>query len=152
MWTDLNAPYDFTPAYIRRAQRDEWEIPPRAFIRIGGWTTFDHRYLPIGGILADITANRGVDIEFGGDVGGDRIFVNGCLTPPLADVPITVEVTDSNGGLRYLYTITDQRGCFDVSRGEDARFLPDKYVVQVFVAAGGEAAETVSDAKLVEVA
>lgn len=151
MWTDLNAPYDFTPPYMREGQKEEWEVPTRAFIRIEGWTTFDHRYVPIGGILADITANRAVDIEFGVDVGDDRIFANGCLAPPVADVPITVEVTDAGGRQRYLYATTDQRGCFEISQGEDARFPPGRYEARAYVAAGGGAAETVSAARQVEI-
>jgi hypothetical protein len=33
------------------------------------------------------------------------------------------------------------RGCFDASKGEHARFPPGAYDVQVFVTAGGDAAE-----------
>jgi hypothetical protein len=152
MWTDLHAPYDFTPAYIRQIRNGEWRVPDRALIRIEGWTTFDHRYLPIGGFLADIKANRKVDdIEFGVDVAGDRVLISGCLKPAIADVPITVEITDERDMRMYLYTATDQRGCFDLSQHREARLPPGEYVVQIFVTAGGDAAETASETRPVEV-
>jgi hypothetical protein len=124
MWTDLHAPYDFTPAYIRRKRNGEWQVPPRALIRIEGWTTFDHRYLPIGGFLADSKGNRKVEIEFGVDVADDRVLITGCLKPAVADVPITAEITDEGGKWMYLYAATDQRGCFDKSKHEEASLPP----------------------------
>jgi hypothetical protein len=151
MWTDLDAPYDFTPPDIRRKYKDEWKIPPTALIRIEGWTTFDHRYLPIGGFLADIKANRKVEIDARVDVEGDGVLVAGCLKPPLSDVPITIEVTDANGKPTYLYTSTDRRGCFDVSKREEARLGPGRYEVQVFVTAGGDAAETAAEPTRIEI-
>ena len=42
IWTD----------YGTRAAKDK-QVLPRALPRVEGWTWFDHRYLPIGGILAD---------------------------------------------------------------------------------------------------
>jgi hypothetical protein len=152
MWTDLNAPYDFTPPEIRRKWDDEWEIPDRALIRIEGWTTFDHRYLPIGGFLADIKANRKVDVDYSIDVEGDRVVIRGCLDPPLEDVPITAEVVDEKDRRMYIYGRTDKRGCFDLAKDEKARLLNGRYLVQVFVTAGGDAAETESDPREIEVA
>lgn len=151
MWTDLHAPYDFTPPEIRRMHEGEWEVPPTALIRIEGWTSFDHRYVPIGGFLADIKANRKVEIDANVDVEGDRVLVTGCLSPPLPDVPITIEVTNARGDQTLLYTNTDGRGCFDVSKREEARLAPGRYDVQVFVTAGGDAAETAGESMRIEV-
>ncbi len=151
MWTDLHAPYDFTPAYIRRKHNGEWEVPPRALIRIEGWTTFDHRYLPIGGFLADIKATRKVDVDFAVDVTGDRVFITGCVKPPVAGVPITVEITNERGERIYLYAKTDGRGCFDLSKHEEGRLPGGRYSVQTFVTAGGDAAEVASEPKSITV-
>lgn len=151
MWTDLNAPYDFTPAYIRRKHEKDWEIPAHALIRIEGWTTFDHRYLPIGGFLADVKANRKVDIEYEAEVSDGRILVSGCLKPPVPGVQITVELIDQRGKPAYFYTVTDERGCFDLAQKNDAQFPEGRYDVQVFTAAGGDAAETASEARAVVV-
>jgi hypothetical protein len=151
MWTDLHAPYDFTPPYVRRQHEGEWRIPPTALVRIEGWTTFDHRYLPIGGFLADIKANRKVEIDVDVNVEGGRAIVTGCLNPPLSDVPITIEITDAGGAQTLLYTSTDRRGCFDASKHEEARLAPGRYDVQVFVTAGGDAAETAAEPTRIEV-
>ncbi len=150
MWTDLNAPYDFTPPYIRRKHKEEGKTQDRALIRVEGWTNFDHRYLPIGGVLADIKANRKVDIEFGVDPAGDRIIINGCIKPPVAGVPITVEITDERGKPIHLYAVTDKRGCFDLGKDQRARLPEGLYDVQVFTTAGGDAAETESEVRKVE--
>ncbi|MGH3453907.1 MAG: IPT/TIG domain-containing protein [Nocardioidaceae bacterium] len=151
MWTDLHAPYDFTPADIRRKLKDEWKVPDRALIRLEGWTTFDHRYLPIGGVLADIKANRKVDIGVDVEVSGNHVVVQGCLRPPVRNVPITVEITDEDGKTTYLYSITDERGCFDLSKDEQARLAPGRYELQVFTTAGGDAAEASSEALRIDV-
>ncbi len=151
MWTDLNAPYDFTPAYIRHKHKGEQEIPPRALIKVDGWTTFDHRYLPIGGILADAKATRKVDIEWSVDTGSEQIFLSGCLRPGLAGVPVTVEITDARGKPRHLHAVTDQRGCFDLSKDENTRLPTGEFTVQVFTTAGSEAAEIESEPRKVVV-
>jgi hypothetical protein len=151
MWTDLDAPYDFTPPGIRQQHADEWRVPPTALIRIEGWTSFDHRYVPIGGFLADIKANQKVEIETAVDVADDRALVSGCLTPPLPDVPITIAITDARGLPSYLYATTDGRGCFDVSQHKEAQLPPGRYDVQVFVTAGGDAAETEAEPRRIEV-
>jgi hypothetical protein len=51
----------------------------------------------------------------------------------------------------YLYTTTDGRGCFDVSKLKEAQLLPGKYQVQIFVTAGGDAAETETTPMVIEV-
>jgi hypothetical protein len=67
-------------------------------VRVEGWTDFyDHRSLPIGGILAAVKATRPVECHSAVDVAGDPLLVNGCLDPPLTGVPITIEVTDAKG-------------------------------------------------------
>jgi hypothetical protein len=53
---DLNVPYSFTTPQMQRHER----AGPAALARIEGWTTFDDRYLPIGGLLADVKATKKV--------------------------------------------------------------------------------------------
>lgn len=148
IWTDLDSPYSFTPPDLRGKLKEQYgKIPKRALARIEGWTNFDHRYLPIGGILADVKANTRVNADFKVGVDGKSLFGAGCLKPALASVPITVEVTDEHGNVSYLYLTTDEHGCFNFAelqqRQEGALNLPPgKYTVQVFVTAGGEAAQT----------
>jgi hypothetical protein len=78
--------------------------------------------------------------------------VNGCLDVKLVDILITIEVTDDRGDSWIFYSVTDQGGCFHFHSG-DKRFRFDKgtYTVQVFVTAGGDAAEAESDPIKVEI-
>jgi hypothetical protein len=135
IWTDIG-----TPAADRYPK-----IPTQAQVRVEGWTDFyEHRYLPIGGILAAVKATRRVDCQSVADVEGDRLLLNGCLTPKLAGVPITIEVTDAAGHSDHIYVATRKDGCFDVGDavGGAPRLPPGTFTVQVFVTAGGDAAET----------
>jgi hypothetical protein len=114
-------------------------------VRVEGWTDFyEHRYLPIGGILAAVKATRRVECQSAVDVEGDRLLVNGCLKPPLGGVPITIEVTDAAGKSDHIYLATRKDGCFyvDDAVGGAPRLPAGTYTVQVFVTAGGDAAET----------
>ncbi len=137
VWTDLNAPYSFTPGPLQRHEH----IVPEAKARIEGWTTFDDRYLPIGGILADVKATK--KVRFNWEVAGTphgSITGHGCLQPPLVGVPITVEVTDRRGERTLIYAVTNAQGCIDLNA--DLGLAPGDYQVQAFVTAGAEAAET----------
>jgi hypothetical protein len=134
IWTDLG-----TPAADRHPK-----IPRRAEARVEGWTDFDHRYLPIGGILAVVNANRRVHCDAAVDMERDQLLVNGCLSPPLDHVPITIEITDSTGRREHIVLATDKNGCYDTRQmaGGAPSLKPGTYTIQVFVTAGGEAAET----------
>jgi uncharacterized protein YfaS (alpha-2-macroglobulin family) len=79
------------------------------------------------------------------------VLIRGCLAPPVEGVPITVEVTDEHGKPTYLYAVTDERGCFDLSKDPEARLAVGRYDVQVFTTAGGDAAETASEMRHVVV-
>ncbi|MCJ7797299.1 MAG: hypothetical protein MUQ56_11135, partial [Thermoleophilia bacterium] len=135
IWTDLNTP--------RGGDR---KIPPLAEVSIAGWTDFAHPYLPIGGILARVKATKRVRPRCDVDVRGNKLQVRGCIVPPLAGVPITLEIVDTAGVRRYLHLATDESGCFAVRPNQEARgktwLGKGTYTVQVFVTAGGEAAET----------
>lgn len=126
-------------------------VPPVAEVRVEGWTTQMHRMLPIGGLLVIIKANQKVEVDWEvvASPAGGPLVVSGCLRPPLADVPITVEVTDPGGNVRLLHTQTDGQGCFRTDRvRRRAPYVPQSdgdYQIQIFVTAGGEAAETESE-------
>ena len=125
---------------------EDQEYPGQAFARVEGWTTFDHRYLPIGGVLAAVKAVQKVRVEFWYEYGGGTLYLGGCLTPPLSGVPITAEVTDEHGNSWLLYAVTNSQGCFDIfSDAEGILFKEGVYVIQVFVTAGGKAAQTESE-------
>ena len=149
VWTDRDAPYSFTPIELRPLQLHE-RIAPEAKARIEGWTTFDDRYLPIGGILADVKATR--KVRFNWEISGNArggIVGRGWLIPPLANVPITVEVTHRKGDRSLVHALTDAQGA--VTLQADLGLAPGDYQVQAFVTAGGAAAETQTDPRVVEI-
>jgi hypothetical protein len=126
-------------------------IPDEAQVRIEGWTTQMHRLLPIGGLMAIVKANQKVNIDINTvqiSV-GMPLIVNGCLKPPLTNIPITVEVTDPEGNIDRLHVSSDNQGCFQTDHVLDREphivQLNGKYHIQVFVSGGGEAAETESE-------
>ena len=143
IWTDIGTP--LADRYPR--------IPTIAHPRVEGWTDFDHRYLPIGGILAIVKATRRVDVDCQVTVDNDQLFVSGCLRPPLQRVPITVEITDGKGRRQYVMLSTDATGCFDLQKGHAGSVVLPKgtYTIQVFVTAGGEAAQTECDPVTIEI-
>lgn len=149
VWTDLHAPYDFTPLSLRRDQHIE---ATEALARIEGWTTFDDRYLPIGGLLADVKANRKVRMSWevaGSPRGG--IVGTVCLSPALADVPITIELTDRLGQPTIVHFVTGANGCADLDPARDLGLSDGDYTVQAFVTAGGGAAETETEPRSVRI-
>lgn len=149
IWTDLDAPYDFTPPELKKRIKQEGRTPKEALARIEGWTTFNDRYLPIGGILSNVKATKKVKITPELRTDGGYFTIRGCLKPAIADTPITVEITDSNGERQYLYSTTDGKGCFSINNyskqnKQDGGLTKGDYKLQVFVTAGGEAAENES--------
>ncbi|WP_411139368.1 IPT/TIG domain-containing protein [Streptomyces sp. C10] len=140
VWTDAGTPAGGT-------QR----IPPLALARVEGWTDFDHRYLPIGGILAAVKAVQRVEPICAVAVEGNRLTARGCLKPPLNGVPVTVEIVDAEGHAQHFLLSTDERGCFDLAE-QKVLLRRGRHRVQVHVTAGGAAAETSCEPIIVEVA
>jgi hypothetical protein len=149
IWTDLEAPYDFTPPELKKMIKQEGRPAKEALARIEGWTSFNDRYLPIGGILSNVKATKRV--KFAPDVrtDGGYFTVKACLKPAIAGTPITLEITDSHGRRQYLYTKTDAKGCFSIDnynkQNKENGLQRGRYKLQVFVTAGGDAAETESE-------
>lgn len=138
IWTDLHSP---------RAQSDD--IAREAFPRIEGWTDFDdHRYIPIGGILAPVRANQRMRIVHEWSTDPGSISAYGWLDPEIAGVPAVLEITDAVGAKtlvsmgstdddgRVLVTVPIETGTYDL---------------QIFSASTPEAAEAESDRWIVNV-
>jgi len=140
IWTDLDAPYDSGPALT---QEEKLRIPKRALARIEGWTDMLDRHLPIGGILADVKANKRVSGKFTLGMEGDELAGKGQLTPALPDIPICIEVIDATGNRTYLYAKSDASGQFDFRNfGKPLKLGAGRYVVQAFISGNDAAAET----------
>ena len=116
-------------------------IPSEAFPSVEGWTDFDHRYIPIGGILAPVRAVKRVTINswFGDRQGTYDVLGN--LVPAVADVPLAVEMTHESGAVTLFHTKTDASGHYAQVIGAYGYTRRGRYSVQVFTAAGGNAAE-----------
>jgi hypothetical protein len=146
IWTDLDTP-----------RGSDSRIPPLAEVSIEGRTDCARPYMPIGGILARVKATKRVLPRCEVEVRESRLIVRGCIAPPLVGIPITVEITDAHGERRHVVTTTDERGCFELQPGrgdgrDQTTLPPGTYTVQVFVTAGGEAAETECDPVQVRIA
>lgn len=130
IWTDRDS----------SAPRDA-RIPAEAFPRVEGWCDFDHRYIPIGGILAPVRAVRRVAIftTFGDRHGSCMVVGN--LVPPLADVPLTIEVTHESGAVTLFHGKTDGSGNYAQSIGVYGSMKLGRYSLQVHTARGGGASE-----------
>jgi hypothetical protein len=148
IWTDR----DGTNSTSNQNQYQQ-EIPPIAYARVEGWTNFDHRYLPIGGLLAAVKAVKKVKVDnLDVNVSDGILKVDGCIDIKLVDIPITIEVIDEKGNSWLFYSVTDDNGCFHFnSDKQHFRFYKGTYTVQVFVTAGGDAAEAESDVLKFEV-
>ena len=146
IWTDLHAPYSFSPD-----PHENDRIDDEALARIEGWTTFDdHRYLPIGGLLADVKATRKVHLSW--EVApSERGGIVGVVCVGVADVPITIELTDERGRSTLVHLLTSGGGCADLGQARDLGLEPGEYTVQAFVTAGGAAAETESEPRVVHI-
>ena len=135
IWTDLDSP---------RAQLDR--IPDEAFARVEGWTDYDHRYIPIGGILAAIRANARASIGWELIASGNDVRVYGNVYPSSPGVPFTVEVTDRTGAAKHVSAVTDANGQVGIDFA-----LPDgRYSLQAFTAATRSLAEAESDIRTLE--
>ena len=135
IWTDLHSP---------RAQLDE--IPDQAFARVEGWTNFDHRYIPIGGILAAVRANARASIAWELVAGGNHVQVYGHVYPSTPDVPFTVEVTDRTGAAEHMSALTDAEGEVRI----DFALQDGRYSLQAFTASTRSLAEAESDIRTLE--
>jgi hypothetical protein len=134
IWTDADSP---------RAERRD--IVREAFPRVEGWTDFDHRYLPIGGILAPIRANRRGTLRFEALRVPGGIRAVGGLVPGVAAVPTVVEITDAVGAATLTPAMTDASGAFTVT----VAVQPGRYAVQAFTASTREVAEAESPVRIV---
>jgi hypothetical protein len=138
IWTDLDSP----------RVHEQRRIPAEARPRIEGWTDYGtHRYLPIGGILAPIRANKRTRIAFEAGVLPSRIRVNAALHPPTASVPGVIEITDAAGTPRLIPISSDAAGQIHV----ETAVAPGRYDVQVFTSSTPQAAEAESDIRQVVV-
>jgi hypothetical protein len=141
IWTDLGT-----------SAQEHKEIPKLALPRLEGWTTFDHRYLPIGGLLAAVKAVKRRTIVIRVEGGDGAVSVWGRIDPPLANVPITIEVTAPSGKAVLGFAITNAGGEFSTAvPSNKGKLGPDKYSVQAFITAGADAAEAESNIVLVTV-
>lgn len=132
IWTDLHSP---------RAQRDD--IAREAFPRIEGWTDFDdHRYIPIGGILAPVRANQRMRIGHEWSTDPGSVSVYGWLEPEIAGIPAVLEITDAVGAKTLVpMGSTNDDGQVYVT----APIETGTYDLQIFSASTPEAAEAESD-------
>jgi len=138
IWTDLDSP----------RMRDQRRIPAEARPRIEGWTDYGtHRYLPIGGILAPVRANKRTHIAFEAVALPGRIRVTAALQPPSANVPGVIEITDAAGAPRLLPVRSDPTGYIRA----ETPVSPGRYDVQVFTSSTPQAAEAESDIRQVVV-
>jgi hypothetical protein len=136
IWTDLDSP---------RAHEGV-HIPPMAQPRVEGWTDFGaHRYLPIGGILAQVRANKQTRVVLEAAAVEGRIRVMAWLQPPVAGVSGVVEVTNAAGASRLVPFTTDAGGRIQA----ETVAAPGRYDVQVFTSSTPQAAEAESDRRQV---
>lgn len=135
IWTDLQS-------FGLEGERGERLARPT----VEGWTFDGHHYRPIGGILAPIRAVPGVAIDFTLDHGGGAIYVQGQLTPPARQVPMSAEIRDEAGRTTMLYATSGNAGEFNMATPNIGVALePGRYTVQVFTGGSEHAAETESD-------
>jgi hypothetical protein len=113
--------------------------------------------LPIGGVTADITPKREVELEL--DVRNraeEIVTLAGMMTPAMEDEPVSVSVTDPRDRRRVAEAVTDRSGRFEVTmdmskpapgrRGEDIEgFVPGTYRGQAYTISAPNAAETESN-------
>lgn len=130
IWTDLHSP----------RQRDR-RIPPLALARIEGWTDTDYHYIPIGGILAAVRANKRLHLAVEVTIVDDRVLqVLGAIVPGVPDVPVVVEITGAGGTSQLAPSRTGPTGQFLIT----APLPSGTYTVQVFTESTAEAAATES--------
>jgi hypothetical protein len=136
IWTDLHSP---------RAHRGD-RIDAEVFPRVEGWTTFDHEWFPIGGVLVPVRANSRGTFNWELMARGNTVVVNAFLAPKTADVPVTAEITHPNGSRSQLTADTDAGGMaqfeFELEDGN--------YAVQLFSASTPTVAETETEVRRIE--
>ena len=113
---------------------------------------------PIGGVTADVTPKREVEVEL--DVlerGGETVILAGIMTPAMEGEPVSVEVRDPRDRRRVAETTTDANGYFEVTidmsepapgrRGEEEaeKFVEGTYRAQAYTINADNAAETNSN-------
>ena len=135
IWTELHAP-----------GTEFQDVPDEAFPRIEGWTDFDHRYIPIGGILAPVRANAHATIFVEIGVSGREVDLFAEVSPNAA-VPVSVEVTDASGSVQRFGRTTGANGRMRFSFSLE----PGRYSLQAFTASTRKLAEAESDVHLVEI-
>lgn len=126
--------------------------------------TIPSRLLPIGGITADVTPKRAVDLEIGVEERAETaVTVQGRMTPAMANEQVEVDVVDPRDRRRVVQTSTDADGEFiatvdasDPPRGrtdeedDPVGFVPGTHRVQASTFAADNAAETESNVVHVE--
>jgi hypothetical protein len=118
-----------------------------AFARVEGWTDFGQNYIPIGGILAGVRANKRVRLNVEMGVNGNELRVIGCLSAAVLGVPIVVEIVTDTGTSQLAPTKTDASGCFDIRQS-----LPrGRYAVQVFSSSTAQVAAAESSQQILMV-
>jgi hypothetical protein len=142
IWTDKDSP--------RASPDGQKRIAGEARVKIEGWTTFgNHRYVPIGGILAAVKANARAQLKVSAHpVQSSAIRVSVQIIPVADKVPGAVEVRDvSNGRTRLVNYQTRPDGTANVTVDSGR----GKFEVQGFSASTAEVAEAESPKLLVVV-
>lgn len=134
IWTVLHAP-----------GTEHTDVPDEAFPKVEGWTDHHHRYMPIGGILAPVRANRRPKINWELGVNGHEVAVFGNVAPA-ARVPFVVEVTDERGGVERFGGRTLANGTIQLR----FNLVDGRYALQAFTASTRALAEGESDVKTLE--
>lgn len=113
--------------------------------------------LPIGGVTADVTPKREVELELGVEErDGPTVHLVGAMTPAMEGEAVSVGVTDPRDRRRVAETTTNANGYFrarvDVSEpipgehdGEFEGFVPGTYRGQAYTISAANAAETESN-------
>jgi len=109
MWTDR------VPEWEQDRPKDQG--PGKAMISLEGWVgrPFD-RFWPVGGVTAFVKSVRRATIDVQlrqkEPKKGERLDVNGQVTPAIAGAPIAIHVTDPRGKLLVERATTDAAGRF----------------------------------------
>ena len=124
---------------MRRVTYRSRRMPSRE-LRDG--TDFDHRYIPIGGILAPVRAVKRVEIHTQAVDRHEAYVVYGNLVPPMPAVPLAIEVTHESGHMTLFYAATDISGNYSKSIGVPGTVKLGRYSVAGAHGAGGRCGGT----------
>lgn len=135
-----------------------WGSLPRHYTRTNdAGVGIPSRQLPIGGVTADVTPKREVDLEVSvRDREGTTVVLGGTMTPAMEGEPVSVAVTDPRDRRRVVEATTDADGHFEAvvdasepvagRRGEEVEdFVPGTYRGQAYTIVAPNAAETESN-------